>query len=867
MALRSGDWSLSSMRLKNPCYNDDDDESNFENDVSSPTHATDVEYEPNLEVNEWTEDTATVNREEYAYYSNNEPWFADLFNNCEHDRALLVSELGKTRLHSDIFEPRNECNLNASDSLPRTLYVAQSDFLMHDIEVLDNDDSEVRFDVLFFECEHDLPVYDLGRVCDGTNDLTHENNLDVPTSLPMSLTGNLAPNQDLVCNKMLEGVPLPIPNKVHFELDLAHDEPPKLQILCLKVYPLKNPGFGYQVEIPPFILETEPFQLVKGLSEEGIMVDVADSFVEALPIPIMWINNVNDRRDDKNGSLNSKNTKHIIKSSNKEVIETTVKSEDKIYCAAPGCLCNSWTDLEKEAILLGLYIFGKNLVTVKRFVKSKAMADILSFYYGEFYRSAAYLRWSSSRNKDRRSRRCIQGPKMFKTWRQHKFLSCLLPLIPEKCHATLVEVSKNFEASNLSLEDYVSTLKATIGLAVLVEVFGIGKGKQDLTGLVTDPARNNQQVISHPEIPVGKGCSTLTLDEIVGFLTGDYLLSKSRSNDLFWEAVWPRLLARGWQSKQPKKHNFVSDPRLIELEDEPGKANIGSQENDCDNKKMKLEKGGSSDHKRSIYLQPQLPKSNSDLMKFTVVDTSMGDGEDPFLVRELRSLPVQTTETSFHESLSSHSENGFKELAHEKGVVDMSLNCTRDTSTCRRKNPSQPNCLSPVIKRRRLTACCEAKAICSKDSSSRTRGMREEEDPHLYLGSSDSSDNMVSEVTQSQEKVYSSSSGKGSPDENFFGKYISQKEKYPPRLSIDLNLPHVLSNVETDQPFFKEVEISQSDPSFEHPPSPASSELTGTEQQLPGLVSRRQGTRKRPLTAKALEALACGFLTTKRKPR
>ncbi|KAI3927939.1 hypothetical protein MKW98_023540 [Papaver atlanticum] len=699
--------------------------------------------------------------------------------------------------------------------------------------------------------------------------------------------------------------------------------------ICGKQQKPPRIGHEYQVEIPPSILETEPFQLVKGLSEEGIMVDVADSFVEALPIPIMWINNVNDRRDDTNGSLNSKNTKPI-------------RNEDKIYYAAPGCLGNSWTDLEKEAFLLGLYIFGKNLVMVKRFVESKAMADILSFYYGEF--------------KGSEKQEVYTRTKMFKTWRQQKFLSCLLPRIPEKCHATLVEVSKNFEACNVSLEDYVSTLKATIGLAVLVEVFGIGKGKQDLTGLVTDPARNNQHIISHPEIPV------------VGFLTGDYRLSKARSNDLFWEAVWPRLLARGWQSKQPKNHigtssknplmfivpgvkkfsrrklvkgdkyfdsvadvltKVASDPRLIELEDEPGKANIGSQENDCDNKKMKPEKGGNSDHKRSIYLQPQLPESNSDLMKFTVVDTSMGDGEDSFAVRELRSLPVQTTETSFPESLSSHSENGFKELAHEKGVVEMSLNCTRDTSTSRssegitdkevrsdslkfiitvskkemqikapvradvslrndmdqstcnpdmdsrtpikslfsqRKNPSQPNCLSPVIKRRRLTACCEAKAICSKDSSSKTRGVREE-DPHLYLGSSNPSDNMVSEVTQSQEKVYSSSSGKCSPDENFFGKYISQKEKYPPRLSIDLNLPHVLSNVETDQPFIKEVEISQSDPSLQRPSSPASSELAGVEQQLPGLVGWRQGTRKRPLTAKALEAVACGFLTTKRKPR
>ncbi|KAI3961236.1 hypothetical protein MKX01_035822 [Papaver californicum] len=582
-------------------------------------------------------------------------------------------------------------------------------------------------------------------------------------------------------------------------------------------------------------METERFQLIKGLSNQGIMVNVANPF----------INNDSDRRHDTNDSLNSKNTRPIRKSTNKEVKETKSncngRSADKIYYAAPGCLGNSWDDLEKEAFLL----------------------DILSFYYGEFYRSAAHSRWSSSRNKDRRSRRCIQGPKMFKTLRQHKFLS----------------------SCNVSLEDYVSTLTATIGLAMLVEIFAIGKGKQDLTGLVTDPARNNQQVISHPEIPDGKGCSALTLDEIVGFLTGDY-------------PVWPRLLARGWQSKQPKNHTVTSsknplvfivpgvkkfsrrklvkgdlialDPRLIELEDEPGKGNIGSQENNCDNKKMKPDEG--------------------DLMKFTVIDTSMGDGEDWFPVRDLRSLPVQTTETSFSGSFSSHNENGFKELAYENGVVDMPLYCRRDTNTSRssegitdkevrsdslkfiitvskkemqikapvrtdvslhndiepiksqfsrRKKPSQSNCMSPSIKRWRLISCCEVKAICSKDNSSRTRGLREE-DPHLYLGSSNASNNTVSEVTQSQDKAYSSSSGKGSPDENFFGKYF---------------------------PFIKEVEISQSDPSFKHPPSPASSELAGAEQQLPGLLTRRQGTRKRPLTAKALEALACGVLTTKRKPR
>lgn len=83
-------------------------------------------------------------------------------------------------------------------------------------------------------------------------------------------------------------------------------------------------------------------------------------FSEALPIPIMWINNDICRRLDTDGSLNSKNTKPIKKSSNKEVIKVKeVKSEDKVYFTAPGCLGNSWTGLEKEAFLLCLYIFGK----------------------------------------------------------------------------------------------------------------------------------------------------------------------------------------------------------------------------------------------------------------------------------------------------------------------------------------------------------------------------------------------------------------------------------------------------------------------------------------------------------------------------
>jgi len=52
-------------------------------------------------------------------------------------------------------------------------------------------------------------------------------------------------------------------------------------------------------------------------------------------------------------------------------------------------------------------------------------------------------------------------------------------------------------------------------------------------------------------LPTGKDCSLLGSEDIIKFLPGDFR-SKTRSNDIFWEAVWPRLLAKGWHSEQPK---------------------------------------------------------------------------------------------------------------------------------------------------------------------------------------------------------------------------------------------------------------------------------------------------------------------------
>ncbi|MCH86260.1 hypothetical protein A2U01_0007114, partial [Trifolium medium] len=296
------------------------------------------------------------------------------------------------------------------------------------------------------------------------------------------------------------------------------------------------------------------------------------------------------------------------------------------------------------------------------------MEDILSFYYGKFYKSDKYLRWAGCRKM--KSRKCIFGQRIFTGPRQHELLSRLQMNVSVECENKLREVSKTFVEGKMLLEDYVLTLKASVGIKALVEAVGVGKGKQDLTG--------------------------------------DFRLSKARASDLFWEAVWPRLLERGWHSEQPRCYNYAaaskntlvflvpgvkkfsrklvkgnhyfdslsdvlgkvaSDPELIDLET--------NADNDCTNnegngwtKDTKLDRENSpADEPRHCYLKVKTPNRSTDVIKFTVVDTSLAS-EKTNNVRELRSLPfgVLTASTldtdSDDESTSEEEETNESESAN-----------------------------------------------------------------------------------------------------------------------------------------------------------------------------------------------------------
>ncbi|KAK1316097.1 hypothetical protein QJS10_CPA05g00473 [Acorus calamus] len=540
----------------------------------------------------------------------------------------------------------------------------------------------------------------------------------------------------------------------------------------------------------------------------------------------------------------------------------------------------------------------------------------------------------------------------------------------------LLEIGRKFRGYMGSQMDVKShcDCKAT-SCYPLPEAVGIGKGKSDLTGMVSEPVKTGQSVSLRSEIPIGKACSYLTSGDIIRFLTGDFRLSKARSNDLFWEAVWPRLLARGWHSEQPKNHigskhalvflipgikkfsrtklvkgnhyfdsvsdvlnKVASDPGLLELEVEASTVGGINNENGCD-EDTKVSQNGQSDCQRPCYLRPKLPSCSTELMKFTVVDTSLVHGEAPFKVRELRSLPAEATLRNTpsrfcgdSEDSSSDSDDTSSDHQRESENINKSISgkCMFDeglqsevldnvgAASKKRMLTDGPNSVdtspdnqddkhqvkrtkcefgpkvksgrtqylaSPAQKRRRLNSSKNA-PYCHIDSSA-------ESQPKTSVAS----DVMVAEEHLPQQKRSTISSTKNSPEENSgcvingngFGintdaesticKTESSQDRPQRHALIDLNVPQFPPDYGFGEPFVAEVADSQEDlnskeasiqPETSHPVddshAPVISNGTPSEQQ-PAMIGRRQSTRNRPLTTRALEALASGLFSPKRKAR
>lgn len=66
------------------------------------------------------------------------------------------------------------------------------------------------------------------------------------------------------------------------------------------------------------------------------------------------------------------------------------------------------------------------------------MGEILSFYYGTFYGSEKYRKWSECRKI--KSKRSVYGQRIFTGMRQQELLSRLQPHVSEESQNTLLEV-------------------------------------------------------------------------------------------------------------------------------------------------------------------------------------------------------------------------------------------------------------------------------------------------------------------------------------------------------------------------------------------------------------------------------------------
>ncbi|CAJ2631640.1 unnamed protein product [Trifolium pratense] len=307
----------------------------------------------------------------------------------------------------------------------------------------------------------------------------------------------------------------------------------------------------------------------------------------------------------------------------------------------------TWSDADTKSFLLGLFIFRKNFVQIKRFLDNKGMGEILSFYYGKFYKSDVYRRWSECRKIN--GRNCIIGQRLFTGPRQHKLLSRLICRVCTESQDALLQVSKSYVEGVTSLEEYISSLKSMVGIGVLVEAVGIGNEKGDLTRLGVEHGKNSRASSD----PTSKALTSLGPSDIIQSLTGGYRLSKTKSTELFWEAVWPRLQAKRLKFSRRKlvkgDHYFdsvsdalskvVAEPNILGLEEED-EAKVGSL-NEEEPGKGSNEVDLSDDH-RQCYLKPRSSPYKKDYTKFMVIDTSLVRGGMPSDPMELKSVPINS---------------------------------------------------------------------------------------------------------------------------------------------------------------------------------------------------------------------------------
>ncbi|XP_022872502.1 uncharacterized protein LOC111391502 [Olea europaea var. sylvestris] len=332
----------------------------------------------------------------------------------------------------------------------------------------------------------------------------------------------------------------------------------------------------------------------------------------------------------------------------------------------------------------------------------------------------------------------------------------------------------------------------------------------------------------------------------------------------------------------------AKEPGLLELE--AGEDNGNKEQDDHD----------LPTRQRHCYLQPRTPNRNSEIMKFTVVVTSLTNGK-PCKFKELRSLPFEisymltsrncskvsdekSTDKNIDESDSvntMHVDSG--ETDHDATIQTTKFNGEMlpgrkdhyleekkkylhedkqsrevvNSRLSRKQKQENVDIIAPIMKRQRVLTACSCEETRNGSIHSLRVPRSENKISSCFSGIHEFSECISIEVGSSQDKLSSTSSPKGSPigsvectPNRNIDAAEAPVENPQTQTSIDLNFPQVPPDLEN---VFLATE------------SKNSSAIESSYEQKPSMNIRRHSTRNRPPTVRALEALANGFLTANRR--